>query len=198
MEKRRLLPSSQNLRALILPGKIQTAAASHLPCLLNNTVPSCYIMGCLKDGDESREKESSAYTPKSEQVERDQFSFSYCNDKAPANTSSRQVNSWHRAVLNKDTLVTLSLAIFADATVRKWQRKPLSANRHPSLSLDTGTSPSRMSPAPLPCSHLHDDPSTLWCPATVSAADENHCHSKEGLNSHKLVSLCSGFLTSNP
>ena len=95
-----------SLRALILPGKIQTAAASHLPRLLNNTVPSCYIMGCLKHGDDSREKESSTYTPRSEQVERDQFSFSCCNDKAPVNTSSRRgVNSWHRAALSKDILV---------------------------------------------------------------------------------------------
>lgn len=47
-----------SLRALILPGKIQAAAASHLPCFLNTMVLSCCIMGCLKDEDEIREKKA--------------------------------------------------------------------------------------------------------------------------------------------
>jgi len=58
-------------------------------------VPRCYIVGCLKGRGESREKESSTYTPRSEQVQQDQISFRCCNDKAPVNTSFR-LNSWHR------------------------------------------------------------------------------------------------------
>lgn len=45
-----------------------------------------------------------------------------------------------------------------------------------------------------PFSYLHVEPKTLWSPA----ADEDHCHVKERLNSHEPENLCSGVLTPNP
>lgn len=139
---------------------------------LNNRVP---IMGCLKGEGQSQGSELSSASLAA-------------MTKAQRTHHPRGLSCWHRAELSKDTLVnTLPWPSPLTRAPERGREKPLSANRHPSLSLDTRTSPSKTSPASL--SGLPVEPKNPL------AADEDRCHIKERLNSHKPENLCSGVLT---
>lgn len=169
-----ILPQLQkNLsQSFNVPRKAPNRSSLPSALCLNNRVP---IMGCLKGEGQSQGSELSSASLAA-------------MTKAQRTHHPRGLSCWHRAELSKDTLVnTLPWPSPLTRAPERGREKPLSANRHPSLSLDTRTSPSKTSPASL--SGLPVEPKNPL------AAEEDRCHIKERLNSHKPENLCSGVLT---